>query len=70
MSINYGWQSRYDYEGMSNTEKYYGRELHSQDRNWAATKIVYVLFIIACAYLLITELHWSSFVSFFTTYLF
>lgn len=43
-----GWNSRYDYDGMSNTEKYLGRKLHVQDNCWVIAKILFgVLIVVA-----------------------
>lgn len=39
-----GWRSRYDYTGMSNTEKYTGRLLHQQDNCWRISKVLLVIF--------------------------
>ena len=41
-----GWYSSYDYDGMSNTEKYTGRFLHQQDRCWGLAKIFMVILAI------------------------
>jgi len=46
-----GWKSDYDYESMSNTDKYFGRKLHVQDNFWRVGKPLLYLFwfiVIVC----------------------
>jgi len=69
MYIKNGWESRYDYEGMSNTEKYLGRKLHTQDNCWEIAKVGYVVLTVVVTYTLITEFNLNSFIGFFTNYL-
>ena len=38
-----GWKSKYDYDGMSNVEKYMGRRLHVQDNCWGMAKILFII---------------------------
>lgn len=48
--MDHGWRSRYDYDGISNTEKYFGRKLHTQDNAWGIAKVLYVLLAILLVY--------------------
>lgn len=48
--MEHGWKSRYDYEGMSNVEKHFGRKLHTQDNAWGIARFFYVLLAILLVY--------------------
>ena len=48
-----GWISRYDYAGMTNIEKYMGRELHNQDNCWFLAKIFLFALVILIGYLIL-----------------
>jgi len=40
------WRSRYDYPGMSNTDQYFGRELHRSDNSLFIAYIAYFLLLL------------------------
>ena len=50
-----GWKSRYDSPRQSNTDKYFGRILHIQDNYWFVAKILIVIFVVVCIYVIKTE---------------
>jgi len=45
-----GWKSRYDYDGMSNVERHFGRKTHVQDNCWIIAQPLLVIFVILCVY--------------------